>query len=222
MDKLRDVSILISKFFGIYALYIFVQLIFYSLIKITYNFYGILGSALIVIITLYMLYYFFKDYFATINRTITIKYLIDIIRLYLISIILKLTLLGVFKLFLKINTTMSSNQKQITSTFTHDFSNMVTIVLLSLCIAPLFEEYLCRELLFKKININLYLIIFVSSSIFSFLHFPSSVNDFLQYFPLGITLGWCYKKYGYFGSVGLHLFNNIIALMTMFYTLFRS
>ncbi|WP_369942001.1 CPBP family intramembrane glutamic endopeptidase [Ligilactobacillus faecis] len=81
-----------------------------------------------------------------------------------------------------------------------------------------FEEFLCRYLMFstcRKINMPEWAIWSLSSFLFSLLHSPTNVFDFLSFFFMGFIFCLAYKKYGFSGSVGLHVLNNTISISAM-------
>ena len=92
-------------------------------------------------------------------------------------------------------------------------ASVLTIVLVSVILPPLFEEILVRGFILSAYEKKCggALAIVASSVIFAFLHF--SVKDFLTYFAAGIILGTLvYITRSVLGAMAVHLINNVISL----------
>lgn len=85
---------------------------------------------------------------------------------------------------------------------------------------PILEEYLFRGLFARyffpqletKFKVGIYL--FLSSTLFAYVHGPTQFIHFMVYFTMGITLGWLYlakKDLRY--TMALHVFNNAIGFI---------
>lgn len=114
----------------------------------------------------------------------------------------------------------SQNQKTV-EVFVHSYP---TIAFFAVVIfAPILEELIFRGLLatyfFSKIpnlkTAGVYLLL--TGTLFSFIHSPATISQFLIYFIMGINLGWLYLlKRDIRYPIALHLVNNLLSFALMF------
>lgn len=136
-------------------------------------------------------------------------------------------------------TVTTSNQSALNDTFSSGIHGFVWIIMESILIAPIIEEFLFRWSFFEPIkklinnfiakhsNLNecskrRYLglgkiIAWVYSSIaFSLLHVPTNMMSFGIYFWMGLCIGYIYQKWdSIYASMAFHSFMNLLVLCFM-------
>lgn len=100
--------------------------------------------------------------------------------------------------------------------FSNSIDNVNSIVILigSVIIAPIFEEFIFRYLILNKLRVygNLNAII-TSSVLFALLH--QNLNQFIYTLPLGLVLGYCaIKSNSIIVPIFMHVFFNLIGNIT--------
>ncbi len=119
----------------------------------------------------------------------------------------------------------SANQDAVTSNAEDSF--IIMTIIACVC-APIIEEVIFRSLLFRGLSsrnhkFTVVLAGFFSALLFAGMHvFPAAMASgdlfeliyLVSYFPMGVILAVsCYKTKNIFGSILLHAFNNIVAMV---------
>lgn len=135
--------------------------------------------------------------------------------------------------------TTTSNQKALSGIFNSGIHGFVWLIMESIVIAPIFEEFLFRWTFFKVIgnqfkniekskdvqskkNNSKYTelgksIAWIYSSVaFSLLHVPTNLISFWVYFWMGLCIGYIYKKWNsIYASMFFHSAMNFIVIILM-------
>lgn len=133
----------------------------------------------------------------------------------------------------------TSNQSALNNTFSSGIHGFIWIIMESILIAPIMEEFLFRWSFFepikrlitsfiaKKSNLKgqskrRYLILgkiiawIYSSIAFSLLHVPTNMMSFGIYFWMGLCIGYIYQKWdSIYASMAFHSFMNLLVLCFM-------
>lgn len=137
-------------------------------------------------------------------------------------------------------TTMTTNnQKSLSEIFNSGINGFVWLIMESIVIAPIFEEFLFRWTFFKTIenqfkkleskkdvqsneNNSKYtyfgksIALIYSSVAFSLLHIPTSLISFWIYFWMGLCIGYIYEKWNsIYASMFFHSAMNFIVIISM-------
>ncbi len=204
------------------TIYFLIQVGILSLYRSAYGHFGKIGclmSLTAIILVLSILIYKMNSRYQLLDLSVyrNIKYYKQLIILYLCATITG-TIVTFLQSILTSYSTMTSNQQNWNSLFKGETANVFAVFTLAIFIAPFFEEFICRHIVFstgEKIKSPFLILLAISASLFSMLHTPLNIFDFSKYFIIGTALCFMYKKYNYAGSVGLHVFNNTVAIITM-------
>lgn len=110
----------------------------------------------------------------------------------------------------------TSNQDSINRIFYSGHVNEIFIILMSVLMAPLIEEFIFRWLAFRLIRIPWLAYTFGTIG-FTILHGPQSFIAFLIYLSMAIALETNFYRNGFWGSYALHFMINLTAVITMLF-----
>lgn len=216
MKKYRNLII----FLGFFGLHLLAGMLVLSEVI------GSTGSMIIssvggILLAWFLYQEFLKQKWHELMAQTTIKHLIKLSLLFfLINIIIRWVVLVILEPYLDFDT-LARNQQALEQL--QEIINPLLFTFATAISAPIVEELVFREALNGWVDPNkkrfVYLMWFVSTYLFAVAH-VKSMQDFLIYLPLSISLLWFYVKFNrnVCASIFFHFVNNAIAVVLMFLT----
>lgn len=225
LSKKTENSILINYFIGFQLVYpiifgIILQYLFKTEVEYSFFLGNVISSILILLYVIYKCKDLLKNNLSKIQKGF-IKKLFIRYAILLISVgVLNVSISFLVK-------TTSSNQVAIEQALN---SNFLLTSFIACIFAPIVEEIIFREIIFKKFNakFNVFIASFISSVLFGFVHIiPSLINGsylevlyIITYSTLGFILfNASYKDKNIISSIALHMLNNVVGVLLIFITM---
>lgn len=223
-SKFLKVTFIFMEILGLLGIYVLLQLGISVMYKTIYVSMGKMSCLMIFLLVIFLILLLGSKLNKRYNLLFVplyknIKYYRYIAILYLFIPLSSLVII-IYQMKVTKNISSTTNQQALNNMFQNNFSGILFVITLAIFIAPLYEEFLCRYLIFTTgsvVDAPTWIVWFISIFIFVLLHTPSTVFDFLRYAFIGMIFCIAYKKYGYTGSVGLHLLNNLISILFMLF-----
>lgn len=181
----------------------------------------LISSGLTLIIALYLYHDHLKMEWSRLMNETTIKRLFLLsFGLFILNIMIRIGLLQLLNPWINLEN-LAMNQQLLEEM--QKAINPILFTLFTVISAPIVEELIFREAMNAWVPHHrrwlIYLMWIISTFLFAGAH-VFTVQDFIIYLPLAITLLWVYVKFdrNVTASIFFHLFNNAIAVLMMYLT----